>query len=99
MWRTDIVLLRWSCDVVGSKAGFEFLRSQKKSSDFAKLQFRLLDAVAGVTNAHARRGAQQKFVRVLVEVVTHCLTTLDRWRSVDMPLRMVCSNLRPSSCM
>jgi hypothetical protein len=65
MRQTEIVLLRWSCDVVISKSGLEFLTSQKKFGDFAKLQFRLIDAIASISQVHARDAAQHKFLTTL----------------------------------
>lgn len=68
MRQTEIVLLRWSCDVVISKSGLEFLTSQKKFGDFAKLQFRLIDAIASISQVHARDAAQHKFLTTLSKV-------------------------------
>jgi hypothetical protein len=51
-----------------SKSGLEFLTSQKKFGDFAKLQFRLIDAIASISQVHARDAAQHKFLTTLSKV-------------------------------
>jgi len=65
MRQTEIVLLRWSCDVVASQSGLQFLTLQNKFDDFAKLQFQLLNAVALTDHKRSRDTAQIKFIKSL----------------------------------